>query len=84
VKKKINISDIKCIPVITTTGKDFDNVSMVTMWCKDGSGYDALFDIQGEPLTRYQKLKQLETYFNKSFFVAEIDGKECLVSGFKS
>jgi hypothetical protein len=84
VKKRINASDIKCIPVLTQTGKEFDNVTMATIWCKDGSGYDALFDKHGEPLTRYQKLRQLEGFFSKSFELAELDGFEVLLSGFES
>jgi hypothetical protein len=77
--QEIKTSEIESMPVITNTGKDFDRLTMATMWLRNGTIIDALFDQHGEPVTAHSNLKKLESYFTKSFRLGQIDGMKCLI-----
>jgi hypothetical protein len=77
---KITASNIRNIPVITRTGKDFGFLVMATVFCKDGSVHDVLYDKEGELIMQHELLEDLESYYNKAFKPGIIDGEKCLVS----
>ncbi len=76
----ITASNIRNIPVITRTGKDFGFLVMATVFCKDGSVYDVLYDKEGELIMQHELIQCLESYYKKAFKPGIIDGENCLIN----
>src|SRR5688572_29106682 len=77
---EISASNIRSIPVITKTGKDFGCLVMATVVLKDGSRCDVLYDARGEPVLNSPFIEPLAKHYNKSFTPGLIDGQHCLIN----
>lgn len=64
----------------TITGKDFNNVKIVSVWSYDGKKYRVLFDKEGEYISVEESVKDLSKFFCLDFSPAMIDGNKCLIN----